>query len=338
MWRVQRSHYVRDGSERLNLFGMPEQDSGGSTVSAECPECGDEFGSKAGMHRHYGAMHGSTDVDVDCATCGKTKTVTRSRFERNENFFCDLECRGKFDSKTRSGEDHPNYVEVIIIHCDNCGSEDRRKPSHVNENGNNFCSRDCYDEHQDNRVEVECAECGGTRLVQQSNSARKNFCSNHCRISYHTGENHPRRGGSEQPCHHCGADVYVPDWQQSTRKRHFCSDSCYHDWQHESGFMRGENSPSWKGGHGSYYGPNWLTQRAKALTRDGRVCQDCGMSNTEHHAEWDEDLHVHHIHRFHSFDSYLEANKLSNLVALCRSCHLGKWELLPGLRPVPAAD
>ncbi|WP_206536580.1 HNH endonuclease [Halorubrum tebenquichense] len=56
------------------------------------------------------------------------------------------------------------------------------------------------------------------------------------------------------------------------------------------------------------------------------------MSNGEHHDEWGEDLHVHHITRFGAFDSYQKANRLENLVTLCRSCHLGKWEGIP-LRP-----
>lgn len=33
-------------------------------------------------------------------------------------------------------------------------------------------------------------------------------------------------------------------------------------------------------------------------------------------------LEVHHIKRFADFDSYRDANALSNLICLCRDCHM----------------
>jgi len=70
------------------------------------------------------------------------------------------------------------------------------------------------------------------------------------------------------------------------------------------------------------YGPNWQTQRAKALERDGRRCQICGAGGDS------ITLHVHHKRPFREFsyvrdvnENYLDANKLENLVTLCPSCH-----------------
>lgn len=79
------------------------------------------------------------------------------------------------------------------------------------------------------------------------------------------------------------------------------------------------------GGRLNYYGPNWQEQREKALRRDGYVCQDCRMTNSEHYREYGQSLHMHHIRRFRGFDHYEEANRIVNLVTLCQSCH-GKWE------------
>mgnify|MGYP006273224951 FL=1 len=70
------------------------------------------------------------------------------------------------------------------------------------------------------------------------------------------------------------------------------------------------------------YGPNWETQRRKALDRDDHECQHCGLTNDEHLAQWDHGLHVHHRTKRRKFDDYREANRLENLVSLCRSCHL----------------
>jgi len=73
-----------------------------------------------------------------------------------------------------------------------------------------------------------------------------------------------------------------------------------------------------------YRGPNWETQRQRARERDGFRCQHCGAPekpNRQHD--------VHHLRPFREFnyvpgqnETYLEANRLENLVTLCRSCHL----------------
>jgi len=86
----------------------------------------------------------------------------------------------------------------------------------------------------------------------------------------------------------------------------------------------GNDNPAWKGGYDPYYGPNWKEQRRKALDRDNGTCQGCGRTASDLGQRPD----VHHITPFREFDDYEEANKLSNLVCLCRSCH-GEWEGIP---------
>jgi len=89
---------------------------------------------------------------------------------------------------------------------------------------------------------------------------------------------------------------------------------------------RGEDSPNWKGGTSKTYGPNWKRQRKKALERDNHTCQSCSTT--------DDTLHVHHRVRKEKFRNqggdewWKDANKLSNLVTLCPTCH-GRWERLP---------
>ncbi len=70
-------------------------------------------------------------------------------------------------------------------------------------------------------------------------------------------------------------------------------------------------------------GPNWERQRNQARARDGHVCRHCGAAERPNRAH-----DVHHIQPFRTFgymrdqnDRYLEANRLENLVTLCRSCH-----------------
>ncbi len=83
--------------------------------------------------------------------------------------------------------------------------------------------------------------------------------------------------------------------------------------------VRGENSPHWQGGREPYYGPNWRTQRNKARCRDDHICQHCGKTKAEN----GQAISVAHIIPFKIFgiERYREANKLSNLISLCRKCH-----------------
>ncbi|MCB9103356.1 MAG: DUF1998 domain-containing protein [Anaerolineales bacterium] len=63
------------------------------------------------------------------------------------------------------------------------------------------------------------------------------------------------------------------------------------------------------------YGPNWPRRRNQARARDGYRCQLCGAPETDRQHD------VHHKIPFRQFDSYETANRLSNLVTLCRTCH-----------------
>lgn len=83
----------------------------------------------------------------------------------------------------------------------------------------------------------------------------------------------------------------------------------------------GEEHPKWKGGHEYNRGHTWPEQREKALERDDYKCQRCRMSNAEHEAEYSQELHVHHIVRYGDFDDHKRANRLTNLITLCRPCH-----------------
>jgi 5-methylcytosine-specific restriction endonuclease McrA len=65
-------------------------------------------------------------------------------------------------------------------------------------------------------------------------------------------------------------------------------------------------------------GTNWAAQRKRALERDGYKCRVCGkkIGKVKH------DYGVHHITPYKAYaGDYQAANKLSNLITLCRVCH-----------------
>ncbi|HEX2998138.1 MAG TPA: DEAD/DEAH box helicase [Anaerolineales bacterium] len=63
------------------------------------------------------------------------------------------------------------------------------------------------------------------------------------------------------------------------------------------------------------YGPGWQKTRDRVRARDKFTCQVCGALETTRQHD------VHHKTPFRAFPSYVEANRLENLITLCHSCH-----------------
>jgi len=109
--------------------------------------------------------------------------------------------------------------------------------------------------------------------------------------------------------------------------------SCVSQWFDRHGIEvwheAGEHHPRWKGGGEEYYGKSWKRQRRKARERDGDECVICGDG---------DQVDVHHIRPCREFgvENHERANRLDNLVCLCRKHH-AKWEGIP-LRPEVVAD
>jgi transposase-like protein len=94
----------------------------------------------------------------------------------------------------------------------------------------------------------------------------------------------------------------------------------------------GSDHHRWKGGE-TDYGSSWTRQRRRALDRDGDQCAVCGTTSEEHIQKRGCDLHVHHVTPFRKYgvENHERANRLDNLITLCRTHH-DQWEGL-NLRP-----
>lgn len=125
-------------------------------------------------------------------------------------------------------------------------------------------------------------------------------------------------------------ELYVENGMSTYRiaKSLDCAPSTVFDWleEHEIetrsvGSQPGELHHRWKGGREPYYGENWHEQRRKVLRRDEYECQKCGIGDEKHRESRDMGLDVHHIVPLREFETEEEANRLDNLVTLCRNCH-----------------
>lgn len=88
----------------------------------------------------------------------------------------------------------------------------------------------------------------------------------------------------------------------------------------------GPNNPMWIGAclrrNMSYRGSDWGTIAERARERDGHACAHCGMTQEAHTAKWSQALEVHHKVPFYEFTDHRKANRASNLVTLCKVCHM----------------
>ena len=60
--------------------------------------------------------------------------------------------------------------------------------------------------------------------------------------------------------------------------------------------------------------------RMIALSRDGFMCTECGMTNEEHISLYDRELTTHHIDG-NGRNTQEKNNNLDNLTTLCLKCH-----------------
>ena len=119
----------------------------------------------------------------------------------------------------------------------------------------------------------------------------------------------------EVRCRGCGKRFAVPRWYAEEGIRlHFCSGECRKAWKRERVeepfHLRLKGRPEYRGG-------NWEAQAARARSRDGYRCRVCGITEEELKRRLD----VHHLLPVRLFGSAMDANSLSNLTSVCRSCH-----------------
>lgn len=261
--------------------------------SVECPTCGKgDFKNELGLKMHHARQHGEsiTGVEVECAYCGEPKRVPECRLKTRDKFYCSTKgCQAKDLNKA---SENPEYE------CRGCGRGYSSRTG-VTDHMKQCCPDELY----------ECPTCGTLCLTEQG--MRK----------HHTHQHGERLTKVEFECEWCG-EIDTKRWDHIERNKYsYCSERCR--WDHFTERYKGEKSHQWRGGY-EYYGHNWNEQSKKARERDVHLCQSCGV----HQDELSIALDVHHITPLRDCETYEEANRLENLVSLCRKCHK-RWEGVP---------
>lgn len=196
--------------------------------------------------------------------------------------FCSQACRRNRVSRT----------------CAVCGSVYTGQPQR---RGAICCSKQCAGVLRRRRIAKPCEGCGQIMDLPLA-FAKRRYCSRACR---HDATYVVYR------CEMCGTEREAHRSEQAMR---FCGDACRLKW-FTTAFV-GEASPQWQGGAVGYYGPSWRRARRAIRERDPACCH-CGAEPIK------EALSVAHIipFRWYDIERHEEANRIENLLGLCRSCH-----------------
>lgn len=259
------------------------------------------------------------ELDHECHTCGeKFRTLKGMRSHHTQK--------------------HGESLVLVTFNCRNCGLEVTRYGG----NGVKFCSQDCFFDHRrknGNKVLVACGYCGEglNRFKSRVEKFNRQFCDEDCLAKHYrentpTGRANPQWDGVKVECGNCGGVVYRRPSYVEQYNNIFCSAACRSEWQSEN--LVGERAPHWEGGEVEY-GAGWTDKKKDAVReRDGRVCQNCGLSEEDHLEKYGTKHVIHHIQKARRFDDPSRRHDMDNLITLCRGrCHQ-RWEKLSPLRPM----
>lgn len=168
-------------------------------------------------------------------------------------------------------------------------------------------------------VTVYCQMCGKPIKVSPSRVNTKKFCGLKCSLENlrllakgRTGEKHQNYVKRvEVSCSVCRKKFLRRETEVGPIN--ICGEKCRRrlaQWRCQN--RVGWNNTNFRGGHDEYRGENWAAQRRKTLDRDSHRCQVCGVKSNI----------VHHKTPFRYFSDPIEANQLSNLMTVCKSCHM----------------
>jgi hypothetical protein len=304
-----------------------------TTYIVHCAHCSVRFEANERRakfcSRTCSGMARRTKITKQCQHCGIDFLVPPGKVGK----YCSKHCYDE-DSRAgaRKGQGRKNPAKV----CAHCNSEffcSSRRQRNGAEQETYYCSRDCYMAVHTVKHTLPCVACGKDMVVHKGGKTGKKYCSMECKIA------HKR----PQPvnCKCCGVLFQGIAFRLNVngeirpvyKERKTCSDKCHIQWISDNEERKrkigiafsGEKHPHWKGGAsitnsrtGRCTSKSWKTIAENARKRDGYQCMLCGVLQSEHGRKLD----VHHIVPYHNFAKATEANRLSNLVTLCKTCHM----------------
>jgi hypothetical protein len=220
-------------------------------------------------------------------------------------------------ARKQSGDSNSNWQGgKIEVSCAFCGNKIFKAQWELKKNKRAFCNQQCLyawratgftgvNNPRYTQVEVCCSNCGNKleRKVSSANKHKNHFCNMECKSQW---------GGVAVECFICKTIRRV-DRNHYIKSRNgifICTKECWV--KYRSLYFLGKNSTNWRGGIEHFpYDERFNDElRANIRKRDCFTCKWCGARENGRKHD------VHHIN-YDKLDS-----RESNLITLCRSCHM----------------
>lgn len=240
-------------------------------------------------------------IEIKCKTCGKEFKVSPSVAKTRK--YCSQKCAGNVPSK-------------ITRKCEYCGKKFNPKPNEVKRGNGKYCSRRCYQKDHSkkmrgknhfryNRIQKNCEYCGKpfTTVPSEIKKEKGRFCSKKCFYDSETKK-------VERVCEYCNKKFKTFLSEVVRGGGRYCSPEC------SSNDMRGEKSPSWKGGLSFEPYCSKFNFEFKERVREfwNRKCGICSKTEKENGIR----LSVHHC----NYEKMVCCNNVAPLfITTCKSCH-----------------
>lgn len=167
---------------------------------------------------------------VNCGHCNKEFGIKPYLYkEHRENYFCCNKCSAKF-----YGEITTKNKKTYVKTCQHCGKEFSVGVNREKMGKNKFCSPECSQQSQINKIEVNCSFCGQLKLVTPSifKNQTNHFCNSNCEYSFKSEQAREIR-----KCELCDEEYETKKISQ----QRFCSTSCQIEWQRQNPLLGVEN-------------------------------------------------------------------------------------------------
>lgn len=262
--------------------------------------------------------------EVTCQQCGNV--FDNSHYPGRKAKFCNPQCWGEYQKENPVKRSNKIAKPKVKTNCRFCNKIIYRSKSSIRKWDRHYCSVQCRIDDGWNQPDPSkksiftCKWC--QKEFEEWAYRQPTFCSNQCRSEYGARQPKPNARTPQNyltmQCESCGEEYKIHKCiiENPNRNTRFCSIECRAIAMSKE--RMGENNPNFVHGLSHLYpgrGKNWQSQRKRAIRRDKRTCQVCKKTKNG--------LDVHHIIPYVNFeDNWKEANKLSNLITLCRQCHV----------------
>jgi hypothetical protein len=118
----------------------------------------------------------------------------------------------------------------VKVECEQCGEGFKKVRSEIERTDSHYCSTECRDEDFGvPRISLKCSTCAEVFEIPEWLAEDRKYCSKEC---YHS-----RQARREVECRYCGDPKSIPENEFLKDRDYFCSQQCYLNHRREKGHI-----------------------------------------------------------------------------------------------------